>query len=88
MNSNFPVWWHLYPVAGPTLLGLLNICLSKACLGPILQDQIASGENTLSKKMMRERVSCCRQGGSQQEGTLLNGCLSPKEGSWTLPVVK
>lgn len=46
------------PGGQPTLLGLLSICLSKACLGPILQDQIANGENTLSKKRVRERVSC------------------------------
>lgn len=65
----------------PTLLGLLSICLSKACLGPILQDQIANGENTLSKKMMRERVSCAdREAGC----ALLKGCLSPK-GSGNFP---
>lgn len=60
------------PSGQPTLLGLLSICLSKACLGPILQDQRANGENILSKKMMRESEQC-RQGVSQQEGALLEG---------------
>lgn len=38
------------PSSRPTLLGLLCICLSKTCLIPILQDQIANGENTYSRR--------------------------------------
>lgn len=38
------------PSGRPTLLGLLCIFLSKTCLIPILQDQIANGENTYSRR--------------------------------------
>lgn len=76
MNSNFPAWW-LYPVAGPRLLlGLFSICLSKAYRGPILQDQRANGENTLNKKMMRERVSCAdREAASRKALSWRGDCL-------------
>lgn len=36
------------PGGRPTLLGLLCIFPSKTCLIPILQDQLANGENTCS----------------------------------------
>lgn len=73
MNSNFPAWW-LYPVAGPRLLlGLFSICLSKACRGPIFaRSESQWGKHSQQEDDERES-ELCRQGGSQQEGALLEG---------------
>lgn len=53
------------PSGRPTLLGLLCIFLSKTCLVPILQDQIANGENICSRRD-DERERARQLGGRQR----------------------
>lgn len=53
------------PSGRPTLLGLLCIFLSKTCLVPILQDQIANGENICSRRD-DERERAMQLGGRQR----------------------
>lgn len=60
------------PSGRPTLLGLLCIFPSKTCLIPILQDQIASGENTYSRRDDK-RQRLCSQGGGQNAQQFLWG---------------
>lgn len=69
------------PSGQPTLLGLLCIFLSKTCLIPILQDQIANGENTCSSRDdKRERVV---QPGWRTEDTAAPlGVVPAPEDSW------
>lgn len=71
MNSNFPAWW-LYSVAGPRLLlGLFSICLSKAW-SHFARSESQRGKHSQQEDDERES-ELCRQGGSQQEGALLEG---------------